>query len=234
MSKTVSHIDPKQMARIDWTPKKTYIRELGLPRKKSYWVTKRFMDVLFSLLILIVLSPLYLLIMLAIVIDDPKGGPFYSQMRCGRGGKPFRMYKFRSMHVGADQMLKELKSRNEMRGPVFKMKNDPRITRVGKVLRKVSLDELPQFYNVLKGDMTIVGPRPPLPAEVADYNEYQFQRLFVTPGLTCYWQIAPHRNSLSFDEWLELDIQYVIERTLWVDIKIIFKTVLAMLHRSGE
>ena len=220
-------------SRIDWTPKQTYIRELGLPRKRSYWLIKRGIDVTVSSLVLIILSPLYLLISLAIVIDDPKGGPFYSQMRCGRGGKPFRMYKFRSMRVGSDQELEKLREQNEMRGPAFKIKNDPRITRVGKILRPLSLDELPQFYNVLRGDMTIVGPRPPLPDEVKQYNEYQFQRLFVTPGLTCYWQIAPHRNDLSFDEWLELDIQYVIERTLFVDFMVIIRTVVSMFHRSG-
>lgn len=220
-------------SQIDWTPKQTYIRELGLPRKRSYWLIKRAIDIAVSSLVLLIFSPLYLLISVAIVLDDPQGGPFYSQMRCGRGGKPFRMYKFRSMRVGSDKELDKLRDKNEMRGPVFKIKNDPRITRMGKILRPLSLDELPQFFNVLRGDMTIVGPRPPLPDEVKQYNEYQFQRLFVTPGLTCYWQIAPHRNDLSFDEWLELDIQYVIERTLFVDFMVIVRTVLSMFRRSG-
>ena len=219
---------------INWRPNQTYIRELSLPRKRNYWLIKRGCDIVGSALVLLLLSPLYLLIALAIVIDDPQGGPIYTQLRCGRGGRHFKMYKFRTMKVGSDQKLKELMVRNEMKGPAFKMKNDPRITRMGHLLRPLSLDELPQFVNVLKGDMTIVGPRPPLPGEVAQYNEYQFQRLFVTPGLTCYWQIAPHRNDMTFDQWLELDIKYVVERTFWIDVKIIFKTVWAMLSRSGR
>lgn len=215
-------------------PRKVMIRELQIPGKRNYWRTKRSADFFVALAFLIVLSPLMLLISLLIVIDDPKGGPIYSQVRCGRGGKMFRMLKFRSMKVGADKMLDELLKDNEMTGPAFKMKNDPRVTRVGRLLRSTSLDELPQLINILRGEMTIVGPRPPLPREVDLYDEYQFQRLYVTPGLTCLWQIAPNRNDISFDKWLEMDIDYIINRTLWLDIQIVFKTAIAVLRRDGR
>lgn len=232
MHKQLEHKQAIQQARANWIPQKTMIRELPLPRKTNYWRIKRVGDVLWSTLALILVSPIMLLTALAIVIDDPHGGPIYSQMRCGRGGKPFRMYKFRSMFVNADKMIDKLQAQNEMSGPAFKMKNDPRITRVGKIIRKLNIDELPQFWNVLKGDMSIVGPRPPLPREVALYDEYQFQRLYATPGMTCYWQIQPHRNELSFDEWLELDIKYIVERSFLVDINIMLQTGLAIFRRT--
>ena len=146
----------------------------------------------------------------------------------------FKMYKFRTMCPDAEQKLKDLMERNEKDGPVFKMKNDPRITRVGKFLRKTSIDELPQLFNVLKGEMSIVGPRPALPREVAQYTAYEWQRLYVTPGLSCYWQIAPHRDQLSFEEWMDLDIKYVHERSFPVDWKIIFRTFRSMLFGHGE
>jgi len=142
----------------------------------------------------------------------------------GRGGKPFKIIKFRSMIMDAEKLLKDLEHLNEADGPVFKIREDPRRTRFGKFLRRTSLDELPQLLNVLKGDMSLVGPRPPLPAEVARYTPYQMQRLSVKGGITCYWQIYG-RNNLSFDEWVELDLKYIRERNLWVDIKIILKTI---------
>ena len=138
------------------------------------------------------------------------------------------------MHVDAESKLEELLEKNEMEGPVFKIKEDPRITRLGKVLRKTGLDELPQLVNILMGDMSIVGPRPPLPREVEQYNEYQMQRLIVTPGLTCYWQIQPHRNDLSFDEWVDLDVKYIYERSFLVDWKIILATVRTVLAGEGR
>ncbi|MFQ9805794.1 MAG: sugar transferase [Christensenellales bacterium] len=187
-----------------------------------------------SLLALVVLSPLMLIIMAAIYIDDPHASPVFSQPRVGRGGRVFKFYKFRSMRANAEDMLKDLLKDNEMDGPVFKMANDPRITRVGSFIRKTSLDELAQLVNVLKGDMSIVGPRPPLPREVEQYDAYTFQRLYVTPGLSCYWQIQPHRNELSFEEWVDLDIKYIRERSFITDWKIIFRTVAVMLTRQGE
>lgn len=204
-----------------------------LHSKRLYWIVRRTQDIIFSLLALIVLSPLLLLIALVIFIDDPKGSPIFSQIRCGRDGKEFKFYKFRSMCIDAEDQLKELLNENEMDGPAFKMKDDPRITRVGRFIRKTSLDELPQLWNILKGDMSIVGPRPALPREVELYTDYQKQRMYVTPGLTCYWQIQPNRNAISFDEWMELDIQYINERSFWVDWKIIFKTVLVVFTKQG-
>ena len=152
------------------------------------------------------LSPLMLLTCIAVWIDSPGASPVFSQLRVGRNGKLFRLYKFRSMCPNAESKLNDLLQDNEMDGPVFKMKDDPRITRVGHFIRKTSIDELPQLVNILKGDMSIVGPRPALPREVAQYTPYEWQRLYVTPGLSCYWQIAPHRNQLSFEEWMALAI----------------------------
>ena len=215
-------------------------RELKLNRKdvlrprRKYWIVKRAQDIILSSIALVVLLPVMLLIALVVYIDDPKGSPIFSQIRCGRDGKEFKFYKFRSMCVNAEEKLKELLDQNEMEGPAFKIKEDPRITRVGKFLRKTSLDELPQLWNILKGDMTIVGPRPALPREVEMYDDYLKQRLYVTPGLTCYWQIQPHRNKLTFDEWMELDIRYIQERSFLVDWKIIFKTVGAVFGMDGE
>ena len=137
-------------------------------------------------------------------------------------------------HEALEDELDDLLDQNEMDGPVFKIKDDPRITRVGKFIRKTSLDELPQLWNILKGDMSIVGPRPALPREVEQYGDYEKQRLYVTPGLSCYWQIAPHRNDLSFEEWMDLDVKYVKERSFWVDWKIIFKTFKVCLLGRGE
>jgi len=200
---------------------------------RLYWFGRRTQDIV-SLLALVVLSPLMLIIMAAIYIDDPHASPVFSQPRVGRGGRVFKFYKFRSMRANAEDMLKDLLKDNEMDGPVFKMANDPRITRVGRFIRKTSLDELAQLVNVLKGDMSIVGPRPPLPREVEQYDAYTFQRLYVTPGLSCYWQIQPHRNELSFEEWVDLDIKYIRERSFITDWKIIFRTVAVMLTRQGE
>ena len=201
---------------------------------RLYWFGRRTQDIVFSLLALVVLSPLMLIIMAAIYIDDPHASPVFSQPRVGRGGRVFKFYKFRSMRANAEDMLKDLLKDNEMDGPVFKMANDPRITRVGRFIRKTSLDELAQLVNVLKGDMSIVGPRPPLPREVEQYDAYTFQRLYVTPGLSCYWQIQPHRNELSFEEWVDLDIKYIRDRSFITDLKSIFRTVAVMLTRQGE
>lgn len=209
-------------------------RKEQLHRKRGYWVIRRAQDIILSSIALIVLWPIMLLIALIIYIDDPKGSPIFSQTRCGRDGKPFKFYKFRSMCVDAEDKLEGLMKRNEKDGPAFKMKNDPRVTRIGKFIRKTSLDELPQLINILQGDMSIVGPRPAVPREVDLYNDYQKQRLYVQPGLTCYWQIQPHRDSISFDDWIDLDIKYIKERSFLVDWKIIFKTVGAVLKGSGE
>lgn len=219
---------------ISAAPQISIDREKTLRSHRRYWVLRRAQDIVFSLLALILLAPMALLISLAIVLDSPGDGAIFRQRRVGRDGKLFWLYKFRTMCPDAEEQLNELLSQNQMDGPVFKIEGDPRITRVGRFLRKTSLDELPQLLNVLRGDMSIVGPRPALPREVELYSDYQRQRLYVTPGLSCYWQIAPHRNEMSFDEWVALDLKYIQECSFWVDWKIIFLTVRAMLMKYGE
>ena len=189
-----------------------------------YSVTKRLIDIVGSLCGIILLSPLFLIVAILIKLEDPKGKVFFAQERNGRYPKTFKMYKFRSMVHNAEELLKDLMDRNEQTGPVFKINDDPRITKVGKFIRKTSIDELPQLFNVLKGDMSLVGPRPAIPREVDQYNSYQMQRLAVKPGLTCIWQVSG-RNNIGFDEWVEMDIEYIKTRNLWLDIKLIFKTV---------
>ena len=201
---------------------------------ENYWFKKRAFDIFFSTIILLGFLPLMIIIAIVICIDDPSAGPFFKQKRVGRHGEEFYMYKFRTMRPNAEALLDELKEKNEMDGPVFKIKDDPRITRVGKYLRKLSLDELMQFFNVFKGDMTLVGPRPPLPKEVAQYTDYQKLRLIVTPGITCTWQIHKNRNDVPFDEWVEMDLRYIDHRTTWGDILIMLKTPLAMLSGTGR
>ena len=200
----------------------------------TFWRRKRLFDIFFATLIFLFLLPLMIVIAIVIVIDDPSAGPFYRQIRVGRHGKEFYMYKFRTMYANADKMIDQLVKQNEMDGPVFKMKNDPRITRVGKYLRKLSLDELMQFFNVLKGDMTLVGPRPPLPREVQYYTDYQKLRLLVTPGLTCTWQISKNRNDIPFEQWVEMDIEYIQTRTFFNDLLIMLKTPIVMLTATGR
>ena len=191
--------------------------------KKGYLFFKRVIDILGSIVGLILFLPISLLISIAIKIEDPKGKILFCQERVGINNKTFKMYKFRSMVSNAEELFKDISELNEMDGPVFKIKEDPRITKVGKFIRKTSLDEIPQFFNILKGDMTLVGPRPPLVCEVDNYGDYEMQRLTVKPGLTCYWQIGG-RNSIDFKKWVELDLKYIEERNIFVDIKIIFKT----------
>ena len=191
--------------------------------KKGYLFIKRVIDILGSIVGLILFLPISVLISIAIKIEDPKGKILFCQERVGINNKTFKMYKFRSMVSNAEELLKDISELNEMDGPVFKIKEDPRITNVGKFIRKTSLDEIPQFFNILKGDMTLVGPRPPLVCEVDNYGDYEMQRLTVKPGLTCYWQIGG-RNSIDFKKWVELDLKYIEERNIFVDIKIIFKT----------
>ena len=197
----------------------------------AYLFAKRFFDILLSITALIVLFPLMLLTAICIKAED--GGPvLYSQLRAGKSGKTFRFYKFRSMYVNADQKLDELKNRNESDGPAFKICCDPRITRVGRIIRKFSIDELPQLINILQNKMSIVGPRPPLLNEVAQYTREQMHRLDVKPGLTCYWQCSG-RSDLSFNKWMELDMKYIRERSLWTDFKIVLMTIPAVLTARG-
>ena len=192
-------------------------------RVKFYEGLKRLVDVLGAFTGLLMLSPLIIIVSL-IVKFTSQGPVFFSQKRVGKNGIEFDMYKFRSMVVNAEELKEKLASQNEMSGPMFKMKDDPRITKVGKFIRKTSIDEIPQLWNVLKGDMSLVGPRPSLPKEVAQFESWMHKRLEVKPGLTCYWQVSG-RNNIDFEDWMKLDIRYVNERNFWIDIKLIFKTV---------
>lgn len=205
-----------------------------LKSKRVYWNFKRIFDIVASLSAIIVLFIPLAIIALLIFIDDPHGSPLFTQDRVGRDGKIFKFYKFRSMVVNAEELLADLQSKNEKTGPVFKMQDDPRITKIGKFLRKTSIDELPQLINILKGDMSVVGPRPALPKEVEQYDEYAKLRLLITPGLTCYWQVQNNRDKITFEEWMEMDVRYIKERTFLGDIKLIFKTLKVMLTGEGS
>lgn len=209
--------------RVDEQSIKEELMKISNNVSKTYLIIKRIIDIIGSAVGIILLSPLFLIIAILVKLEDPKGSIFFAQKRCGQYTKSFKMLKFRSMVHNAEELLEELQHLNEQTGPVFKIKDDPRITKVGKFIRKTSIDELPQLFNVFKGDMSLVGPRPPIPREVEQYDEYQLQRLAVKPGLTCYWQVGG-RNSIDFDEWVDLDIKYIKERNTLIDIKLIFKT----------
>jgi len=207
--------------------------DVDLKYKKNigYFIIKRIIDIIGSLTGLILISPV--MIIVAIVIKFGSKGPvFFAQSRVGRDGNEFVMYKFRSMCTEAEALLGKLKNENEMSGPMFKMKDDPRITKVGKFIRKTSIDELPQLINILKGDMSLVGPRPSLPKEVLQFTPFQKRRLVAKPGLTCYWQVNG-RSDVSFKEWMKMDVDYVEERNTWIDITLIFKTVGVLFGDEG-
>lgn len=192
-------------------------------KSKVYFATKRLIDILGALAgIIIMFIPC---VIVGILIKKESRGPiFFKQTRVGKNGKEFSMYKFRSMVIDAEEQLAKLAAQNEMSGPMFKIKEDPRVTKIGRFIRKTSIDELPQLINILKGEMSLVGPRPSLPKEVVEFTEYQKLRLLATPGLTCYWQVSG-RNNIGFEEWMEMDVQYCRDRSLLLDIKLIFRTV---------
>lgn len=197
-----------------------------------YHSMKRLFDIVAATCGIVILSPL--MIIIAVLIKTEDHGPvFYKQVRVGKNGKTFKMYKFRSMFVNADKMLDRLKDQNDVDGPMFKMKDDPRVTKIGHFIRKHSLDELPQFFNVLIGDMSLVGPRPPLPSEVAKYREYDKQRLYVTPGCTGLWQ-ATERNEVGFDEMVQLDIKYIQRASFMFDLWIIGKTIKIIIRPNSS
>ena len=201
------------------------------PTPSGALLVKRAMDVVLCGFALLALSPLLGLVALIIKLED--GGPvFFAQERCGLYGRRFPMYKFRSMVVDAEAKRKELEAANEMSGPVFKISRDPRITRIGAFIRKFSIDELPQLYNVLRGEMSIVGPRPPIPAEVVQYERWQMRRLSMRPGLTCIWQVSG-RNNINFETWMQLDLEYIDNWSLLLDIKLILKTFPVVLLGTG-
>ncbi len=200
--------------------------------KPVYDFFKRFFDIVLSVFALIVLSPVFLVVAILIKAEDG-GKVFYWQQRHTKDAKPFKMYKFRSMCPDADKKLAELLKYNEMEGPAFKMEDDPRITKIGKFIRKTSIDELPQLINIIKGDMTIIGPRPPLTSEIEQYTPYQMHRMDVKTGLACYHECYGRSKCHSFDEWVEQDLQYIRERSLWTDLKVILMTVKVVLTGDG-
>ena len=192
---------------------------------------KIILDFIFSLLILILLSPILLIISILIKLD---GGPvFFLQKRTGLHGREFYCYKFRTMVVNAEELQKTLLDKNEQEGPVFKIKKDPRVTRIGRFLRKTSLDELPQFLNVLRGEMSVVGPRPPIPSEVKQYERWQHRRLSMKPGITCIWQVSG-RNNIPFDQWMKMDMQYIDTWSLKLDLIILLKTIKVVFTGEGQ
>ncbi len=209
-------------------------RRLGRAQRVDplgYLIAKRLLDIAGAFAALVIASPIMLVTALAVVLDSP-GPVFYSQYRLGRNGKPFRFYKFRSMNVAAPDLRDSLAASNEATGPVFKIRRDPRITRVGRMIRRYSIDELPQLFHVLRGSMSLVGPRPPIPSEVDEYEPWQTERLAVKPGLTCLWQVSG-RSDLGFDDWVRLDIEYVRRHSFWIDLKLLLLTIPAVITARG-
>jgi len=200
-------------------------------KKLGYFIIKRIIDIIGALSGIILISPVMIIAAIWIKLDS-KGPVFFAQNRVGQDGKKFIMYKFRSMCSDAEGLLGKLKHENEMSGPMFKMKDDPRITSSGRFIRKTSIDELPQLFNILKGDMSLVGPRPSLPKEVVQFTPFQKRRLVAKPGLTCYWQVNG-RSDVSFEEWMEMDVEYIKDRNTWLDIILIFKTVGVLFGDEG-
>lgn len=196
------------------------------------YAVKRLFDIVISLSVIMILFPIYIGIAILIKIDDPEGTVIFRQERIGKNGETFIMYKFRSMKSNAEEELQKILSKNEVSGLMFKMKSDPRITNIGKFIRKTSLDELPQLINVLKGDMTLVGPRPAITREVSKYNRYELQRLVVTPGCTGLWQVSG-RNNLSFEEMVDIDLEYIERLSVRFDLVIILKTFLVMVEAKA-
>lgn len=214
------------------TSPKIWLNKKELESKVFYYFIKRIIDILGSLIGLLVFSPIFIYVAYKIKKEDPEGPVFFSQSRIGRNGKIFKMYKFRSMCVDAEKKLADLLMHNEVDGAMFKMKDDPRVTNIGKFIRKTSIDELPQLLNVLRGEMSLVGPRPPLEREIVAYNDYELQRLLVKPGCTGVWQISG-RNHVGFSEMVDLDLNYIQNLSLLNDFVIIFKTFLVMVRPNG-
>lgn len=239
----IEHQDSAKTAQmLDFFANERFRNIQTIPRLRltlTFWVIrtrlinrlKRTLDIIVASMALILTLPIFIVTAIAIRLDSP-GSIFFRQTRVGKWGEPFACYKFRSMYVDAEQRLKDLQAQNEVDGPVFKMKHDPRITRVGRVIRKLSVDELPQLFNVLQGNMSLVGPRPALPHEVAQYTYEQIGRLNAIPGITGLQQVSG-RSDLDFQRWVELDLQYIAEQSLWKDIEILLKTIPAVLFAKG-
>lgn len=213
------------------TARRNDMHNICQKKSRIYLSVKRLADIVLSCIALICLSPVFLICAVAIKLED-KGPVFFTQVRAGRDSNPFQIYKFRSMYVNADAAFKEMMKYNEQTGQAFKIKEDPRITKVGRIIRRLSIDELPQLVNIIKGDMSIVGPRPLLEFQMEECDDYQKQRLLVRPGLTCYWQIGG-RADIKWEDWVEMDLDYIEDMSLWTDLKIIVKTIPAILSGDG-
>ncbi len=209
-----------------------FLTFINVPHNTYALGVKKIMDIFGSLLGIAVLSPLMILMAILIKISSP-GPVIYKQPRVGLRGRQFELFKFRTMVANADEMRKELEELNEADGPAFKIADDPRVTKIGKFLRKTGLDELPQLFNVLKGEMSLIGPRPPLPEETTQYERWQLRRLSVKPGLSCFWQVKPDRNSIKFEKWMELDLAYIDNWSLRLDFVILLKTIRTIFHKTG-
>ena len=232
LQSSVSPLDPTEF-QLKTLNKTKDLSIVDVPSNSLSLILKSMGDIYFSILAVIILIPVFLGIALLIKLSS-KGPVFFKQERIGLRGRKFMLFKFRTMVVNAEEQLKKLKAQNEADGPVFKIKDDPRITRVGKFLRKTGLDELPQFFNVIRGEMSLVGPRPPLEAEVKQYERWQLRRLSVKPGITCTWQIVPNRHDVSFEEWMELDLHYIDNWNLSKDFGLFFKTVKSFFIAGGH
>lgn len=221
--------------RYDYVKNKFFVDEAvkKLKHRYLYCFLKRLFDITASFLALLILSPLLIVLLAVIFIDDPHGSPLFVQKRVGLNGREFNFYKLRTMYIDAEARVQELRKYNTFSGPVFKMDNDPRITRVGRLIRKYTLDEIPQFLNVIKGDMSIVGPRPPVLWEANEYTAFQKLKFCVKPGLTCYWQVTPDKYGLDFNDYVLLDIKYIKEMSILTDIKLMFKT-LGVIAEAGN
>ena len=209
-----------------------FLTFINIPHNSFALAIKKIMDISISLFLIVCLSPALLLISVLIKMTS-KGPIVFQQARVGLRGRQFNLYKFRTMIVNAENLKKDLEAENEMDGPVFKIKDDPRVTNIGSFLRKTGLDELPQLFNVLKGEMSLIGPRPPLPTETLQYKRWQLRRLSVKPGLSCFWQIKPDRNNIKFEKWMELDLAYIDNWSLRLDFIILLKTIKTVFLRTG-
>lgn len=232
LQSSVSPLDPTEF-QLKTLNKTKDLSIVDVPSNSLSLILKSMGDIYFSILAVILLIPVFLIIALLIKLSS-KGPVFFRQERIGLRGRKFMLFKFRTMVIDAEEQLKKLKARNEADGPVFKIKDDPRITRIGRFLRKTGLDELPQFFNVIKGEMSLVGPRPPLEEEVKQYERWQLRRLSVKPGITCTWQIVPNRHDVSFEEWMELDLHYIDNWNLSKDFSLFFKTVKSFFIAGGH
>jgi exopolysaccharide biosynthesis polyprenyl glycosylphosphotransferase len=232
LQSSVSPLDPTEF-QLKTLNKNGDLSIVDTPSNSLSLIIKTMGDIYFSIMAIILLLPVFILLAMIIKIGS-KGPVFFRQERIGLRGRKFRLYKFRTMVVDAESQLKILKARNEADGPVFKIKEDPRITRVGKLLRKTGLDELPQLFNVVRGEMSLIGPRPPLEEEVKQYERWQLRRLSVKPGITCTWQIIPDRHDVSFEEWMELDLNYIDNWNLFKDLGLFFKTVRTFFMAGGH